>query len=57
VVLKVLIETSEWGGLRGTHKVMAMPPVARMPQRIVLGSDIAAIGIEDIFGRIGKPYG
>jgi hypothetical protein len=27
----------------GAHKVLAMPPVARIPQRTVLGDDIVAI--------------
>ena len=32
-----------WGAKVGAHKVLAMPPVARIPQRTVLGDDIAAI--------------
>ena len=34
------------GRRRGTHKVMAMPPVARIPQRIVLAEDMERMLIE-----------
>lgn len=46
--------SSWWGKQRGTHKVSAMPPVARIPQRIVLGSDIFIMASEFVFERDKK---